>query len=278
MKRLLLLSFMLFPVPLFAAFPMGDYDRNCTVDGADYVVWQSHFGEIVPPFSGADGNGNGVIDAADSVVWRDNLGTIVPNCNNQPPMVNAGPDLSVQLPHSLNINATVTDDGLPTPPSLQYSWIKISGPGDAVFTPADAEDTSVTFSEQGTYVLRLVASDQMVQAFAELTVTVFPEPTPPNPDPEPQAPLEPKNYIRVSEGEIYTLPLQMSAPAQMRVEVYSLRGEKIRTLIDAHLSTSTDVTWNGRNDSGNLVGSDVYLVWIYKNDSILQKKKVVIQR
>lgn len=53
--------------------PTGDYDRNGSVDDADYLVWRSEFG-----FTGtglrADGNGDHLVDAADFTIWRDYLG------------------------------------------------------------------------------------------------------------------------------------------------------------------------------------------------------------
>lgn len=52
----------------------GDYDNNGTVEGADYQLWRSEYGNTVEPFTASDGNDDGAIDAADYTVWRDNLG------------------------------------------------------------------------------------------------------------------------------------------------------------------------------------------------------------
>lgn len=62
----------------FGDLPAGDYDRNGTVDDADYLTWQLAFGTtVVSPGAGADGNGNGVVDAADFAIWRDQLGATI---------------------------------------------------------------------------------------------------------------------------------------------------------------------------------------------------------
>jgi hypothetical protein len=50
----------------------GDYNKDGTVDAADYTVWRTNFG--LTSNLDADGNNNGVIDAADYVVWKDNVG------------------------------------------------------------------------------------------------------------------------------------------------------------------------------------------------------------
>ena len=52
----------------------GDFDGTGTVDGGDYDVWHSHFGQNVTPYTLGDGNGDGLVDAADYTVWRDHLG------------------------------------------------------------------------------------------------------------------------------------------------------------------------------------------------------------
>jgi subtilisin family serine protease len=56
---------------------IGDYNRNGTVDNADFVLWQKTNGQNVPPFSGADGNGDGVVNQADFDIWKANFGNSV---------------------------------------------------------------------------------------------------------------------------------------------------------------------------------------------------------
>jgi hypothetical protein len=55
----------------------GDYNEDLKVDGDDYILWQTFFGQS--NFDNyIDGNLNGVIDAADYTIWRDNLGKQLP--------------------------------------------------------------------------------------------------------------------------------------------------------------------------------------------------------
>jgi hypothetical protein len=51
----------------------GDYNRNGTVDSADYVVWRNAMGQSGPGLA-ADGNGNNIIDGGDYAIWKANTG------------------------------------------------------------------------------------------------------------------------------------------------------------------------------------------------------------
>lgn len=92
---------------------------------------------------------------------------------NQPPVVDAGPSRSITLPrNSVMLDAEVTDDGLPAG-NISYRWERVDdGGGEVTFDTPDMEDTSVTFSEPGSYRLRLVANDGELSGFDEVTVTV----------------------------------------------------------------------------------------------------------
>jgi hypothetical protein len=98
---------------------------------------------------------------------------------NQPPQVSAGPNQSVILPASASLDGTVTDDGRPTPPgAVTTSWTEVSGPGTVTFSNANAGDTTATFSDPGTYVLRLTAFDGEATTADDVTVLVLPEGSP----------------------------------------------------------------------------------------------------
>lgn len=55
-------------------FLPGDYDRDGSVNGADYNLWRATFGSTIAAGAGADGNGDGIVNAADYVFWRNNNG------------------------------------------------------------------------------------------------------------------------------------------------------------------------------------------------------------
>jgi hypothetical protein len=103
----------------------------------------------------------------------DEITVIVNPAGNQPPAVDAGPDQTINM-LSASLDGTVSDDGLPAPPALITVWSKVSGPGVVKFTNTSAVDTTVSFSTEGVYVLRLTANDSELSAFDEVTITVNP--------------------------------------------------------------------------------------------------------
>jgi len=68
-----------------------------------------------------------------------------------------------------------SDDGFPGP--LTTLWSKVSGPGPVTFVDATAAATTAKFSTEGTYVLKLTASDSALSSNDTLTITVNPNAT-----------------------------------------------------------------------------------------------------
>jgi len=80
---------------------------------------------------------------------------------NVRPVVDLGSDRTLVLARDIaRLSASASDDGRPSVQgSLTTLWHKINGPGDVIFEDDSALETLVTFSESGTYVLGLKASD-----------------------------------------------------------------------------------------------------------------------
>ncbi len=98
---------------------------------------------------------------------------------NAAPTVNAGGDKVIGLTNALALAAFAEDDGLPRNSSLALLWTKVSGPGGVAFASATSLATTATFDLIGTYVLRLTASDSVLTASHEISVTVYPFNQPP---------------------------------------------------------------------------------------------------
>jgi RHS repeat-associated protein len=115
---------------------------------------------------------------------------------NQAPMVDAGPNQTIQVGQSANLQGSVSDDGLPEGGSLSAVWMLVSGPGQLMFDDPYNPETSVHFSMAGTYVLRLTVRDTLATNSAETVVTVVPAN---------QAPL-----VQVGPKQVVVLPANAS--------------------------------------------------------------------
>ncbi len=96
--------------------------------------------------------------------------------DNLPPDVDAGADVATWLVDGLrtvNLDATVTDDGAISPYTVQWTVISEPNEGTAVIETATAEDTSITLAELGEYVLQLEASDGEYSGSDTVTINVY---------------------------------------------------------------------------------------------------------
>src|SRR5207244_5767100 len=73
-------------------------------------------------------------------------------------------------------------DWLAAGSTLTTIWGQVSGPGIVSFADATLTNTNASFSEPGTYVLRLTASDADLSSKSDVTITVHPENHPPSID------------------------------------------------------------------------------------------------
>ncbi len=92
---------------------------------------------------------------------------------NHTPIVSAGTSQVLAYPDNIaDLNGTVSDDGIPDPPgALTTTWSQESGPGTVTFGDANAVDTTATFSDLGTYTLRLTAFDGDLSEHDDVEIT-----------------------------------------------------------------------------------------------------------
>ena len=95
---------------------------------------------------------------------------------NQPPIVNAGADIVTWLkegPKTGNLDATVTDDGALKPYTVNWTVVSEPNAGTAVVETQTAEDTGITLSALGQYVLQLEAFDGEYTSSDTVTINVY---------------------------------------------------------------------------------------------------------
>lgn len=98
---------------------------------------------------------------------------------NQAPVVSAGADQTVlnsALPIGATLNGSVLDDGQPTPVILTKTWSQVSvvpPGGTATFTDDHDPGTTVSFDQEGVYVLQLLGNDSALQANDQVTISAY---------------------------------------------------------------------------------------------------------
>ena len=92
----------------------------------------------------------------------------IPKEENVRPSVAAA---EVTVAATLELHGEVADDTLPMG-WLTTKWTKVTGPGPVTFGDPEAVNTTASFTEPGSYVLRLTASDGQFTVSNDVTVTV----------------------------------------------------------------------------------------------------------
>ncbi len=103
--------------------------------------------------------------------------------DNSPPKVNAGPDISTFLQDGTRtgpLSGIVTDDGAIQPYTVTWSVIEQPSDADpdlpdAVIADPAAEQTTVTVSAEGIYILQLEANDGEYTSSDTVTINVHPD-------------------------------------------------------------------------------------------------------
>jgi hypothetical protein len=72
----------------------------------------------------------------------------------------------------------------------------------------------------------------------------------------------------------YVLPV----PGKVTLRIYNILGQTVRTVVDAARSAGRhEMSWDGKNDQGNEVGSGVYLYTLRSGDVVLTRRMVLMK-
>ena len=95
---------------------------------------------------------------------------------NETPLVDAGEDIDIEVSEFAVLDGMALDDGLPAPPGmLTTTWELLDETGGVTITEPSALQTTVLFSEPGTYSFRLSAFDGALTGQDTVTVFVSPD-------------------------------------------------------------------------------------------------------
>ncbi|HEV8067250.1 MAG TPA: FG-GAP-like repeat-containing protein [Planctomycetaceae bacterium] len=107
--------------------------------------------------------------------------TVVPPIANLPPVVSAGANQTTTVGASLTLSGKASDDNPQIPITIQWSQVSGPGIGTVTFGTPNSATTTAVFSQAGTYVLNLVATDGTLASNSMVTVTVNPSTVNPAP-------------------------------------------------------------------------------------------------
>jgi RHS repeat-associated protein len=92
-----------------------------------------------------------------------------PSCSGGTITVGISAPTTVTMPNAVQLTGSVTDSSQLT---VTDTWTEVSGPGSVTFASPSSAVTTATFSQVGTYVLQLFATDGSNSGWAQITVTV----------------------------------------------------------------------------------------------------------
>ena len=165
--------------------------------------------------------------------------------DNKPPLVDAGPDQTIDFGQTASLDGTVTDDGLPAGGNLFIQWSKTSGPGLVTFLNPNEGLTDVTLAMAGTYVLTLTANDGELEASDDVTVIV-------NEGQEPSVNLiEPNGGERWETGSVQHIRWGVTEVSDVTIRYSTDNGaswEIISPSVDNKASDWLDYQWTVPNN------------------------------
>src|SRR3989338_7135775 len=161
----------------------------------------------IPPHTMCNGTNNFCDDNCPGVSNLDQTdsnhdGTGDACSGNQRPVVEAGDNQSITLPvNQVTLNGSATDDELPEGATLTYLWSMFSGPAAVTFDDPTKPNAVATFSQAGTYILKLTVSDSQLSGEDSVQIIV-------------SSALPPTVTLQPETSQIYSnLQLQFKATA-----------------------------------------------------------------
>ena len=158
-------------------------------------------------------------------------------------------------PHNVSGTIDIVSTGIP------ISWIVLDS-YEGNLAGGETDEITLTFDtadlEEGDYTCDLIIDDGL-RNITTIPVTLHVQPVDADGDDTPQIasgiqgnspnPFNPTTVINYGVNSV----------AFVTLEVYNVKGQKIKTLVNKEMSAGThSVIWNGDDDSGNKVSSGVY--------------------
>ncbi len=73
------------------------------------------------------------------------------------------------------------------------------------------------------------------------------------------------------------ISLNITEPGRVLLDIYNIKGQKVKSLIDAHMETgSVNLIWEGKDNSGKAVSSGIYFAKCSVNGKVISTKKMTM--
>ena len=86
------------------------------------------------------------------------------------------------------------------------------------------------------------------------------------------------NPCYVNENTEITISYIIPKPCRIKIEIYNIRGELVKTLINDYQNAGEhELTWNGKTENGDKVSSGVYLYKLETENKKICKKMLLMR-
>lgn len=167
-------------------------------------------------------------------------------------VANAGPDVVAAINSDASLKGSVAANNAAS--GLSVQWTLESGPGLVTFANSRNATTKAKFSQPGQYVLQLAASNGPINSVDTVTVEILPSVA--------VSGVQPKNVFNPASGENYRILCLLSEPGSVSADIIDRTGRRVRSLDGGDRPAGEQyLEWDGRNESGEVVASGIYVVF-----------------
>ncbi|OVE76825.1 hypothetical protein BVX98_04605 [bacterium F11] len=190
-----------------------------------------------------------------------------------PPVVEAGPNITVTLPDVAQLRPNISDPDTPFE-QLTFQWIKTIGPDGIVITNAESANTNIRFTYAGDYTFKLTVYDGTNTAEDRIRIMVL--------DESGQVPTEPEERKKFKN---FFYPLQnehVEIPCKRDLIITNRNGDQVahlacegalQSMAKGDDETLGKAQWKGRNGRGEFIAAGTYTI---KEQNETEPRKVVI--
>ncbi|MDY6915024.1 MAG: T9SS type A sorting domain-containing protein [Candidatus Cloacimonadota bacterium] len=188
-------------------------------------------------------------------------------------MITVSGDHGATWSEPIRLNANETPELAGQIPEYIYpaDVIKDLGNNEGLLQFAYLDDNS-----WGSYIQANGLNNGGIIKYASLKI-VFPEDGSTQPSVVPVAGRLSQNYPNPFNPET-TINYEMTQPGNVTIEIYNIKGQKIKTLVNSTKDAGEhSVVWNGRDESGNSVSSGVYFYKMQAGKYTSTKKMILMK-